>query len=135
MILFAYGLQHDYETGGVSPILFQAILYQVADKYIIPRLKICSLNKFALLVKTSWVKDDFPTVISEVYSNTPQEDRGLRDLILTTVHRNFPALETFKSFDDFKDVLRETAQFSSDLVLLQRSKSRAKKRAFPSSES
>lgn len=131
MILFIYGLKNEYDTGGVSPTLFQAMMYQVADKYIVPRLKIHSLNKFASLVKTSWVEDDFPTVISEVYSNTPQGDRGLRDVTLTTVYRNFAALKNLKSFDDFKDVLRETAQFSSELVLLQRSKSRGRKGVHP----
>lgn len=135
-----YGLKHDYDIGEVSPTLFQAMMYQMADKYIIPRLKIHSLNKFASLVKTSWVEDDFPTVISEVYSNTPQEDRGLRDLTLTTFCRHFAALENLKSFDDFKDVLRGIAQFSSDLVLSQRCKSRTERRrgrkgAHPSSGS
>lgn len=90
----------------------------MADKYIVPVLKIHAAKKSAALVHTSWRDEDFPSVIVEVWSNTLRNDRGFRDPTLSRPH-NFANLAKLKSFGGFKAVLRKNMNLASDLVLFQ----------------
>ncbi|RKL20902.1 hypothetical protein BFJ72_g14981 [Fusarium proliferatum] len=73
-------------------MVFDAQMYQIADKYDIPALKAQSKNKFNVAVTTGWSMDDFPHAITVVYESTPPEDRGLRDLVVQTARKNINKL-------------------------------------------
>lgn len=116
MVLFMYGI--DYERISrdrcqISPMRLHVSVYQIGDKYDVPRLKEYAREKFASAIRTCWKMDDFPVTISEAYSTTPAADRGFRNLIVGTCLQYFDKL---LENDDFRAVLRETPGFAADLV-------------------
>ncbi|KAJ5364427.1 BTB/POZ protein [Penicillium cataractarum] len=117
ILLFIYQLDPYSTPIEVSPTLFSVMLYVANDKYMIPKLKVLAKETTATLLRGTKVHEDFPSVISEFYHTTREDDRALRDLILLTSHRHLDALKLNKNF---QKVLRETRDFASDLVLLQR---------------
>lgn len=54
MVRSLYGL--DYETAGigVSPLLFNVMMYQIGDKYVVPHLKLQGRDKFEALLARDW---------------------------------------------------------------------------------
>ncbi|GBF63942.1 hypothetical protein TMEN_6610 [Trichophyton mentagrophytes] len=60
--------------GRISPILFNARMYEVAERYSIPHLKERAKGKFKDTVHTCWDMDDFSPAIIEVYTSTPSTD-------------------------------------------------------------
>ncbi|EAW06333.1 BTB/POZ domain protein [Aspergillus clavatus NRRL 1] len=127
MINFLYGF--DYNSIGrdrerVSPMLFHAKVYQVGDKYDVPKLKEQARTEFAAAIQTDWDMDDFPLAIAGAYSTTPSGDRGLRDPLVDTSLGNISAL---LEKEGFIQVLRETVGFAADLVQKQNNPSRMKR--------
>ncbi|KAI2707456.1 hypothetical protein CBS147354_9518 [Penicillium roqueforti] len=87
MIHFFYGFNYDSsgsDQGRTSPMLFNVKVYQIGDKYGIPKLKAQAKEKFSVAITTCWEMDDFPTAIASAYSTTSSADRGLRDLLVST---------------------------------------------------
>lgn len=116
MLRFMYtfdcdGSGNDQER--VSPMIFNAEVYSIADKYGVQALKTRSKEKFDKAVKTCWDMDDFARAITEVYSSTPSTDRGLRDTVAHTVVENIQGLLTKP---DFQDVLEDTVGFGADVT-------------------
>ncbi|KAF9776116.1 hypothetical protein IL306_005749, partial [Fusarium sp. DS 682] len=91
MLRFIYSFDYT-NTYGTSTMVFDAQMYQIADKYDIPALKAESKNKFDLAVTTGWSMDDFPITVTVVYQSTPAEDRGLRDIVVETARKNIDEL-------------------------------------------
>ena len=73
-------------------MVYDAQVYQIADKYDIPALKAHSVHKFGVAITTGWSMDDFPLAVSVVYGSTPSGDRGLRDLVVGTSRTNIDKL-------------------------------------------
>ncbi|EMD86655.1 hypothetical protein COCC4DRAFT_33157 [Bipolaris maydis ATCC 48331] len=124
MLRFLYSF--DYDASGsvadvASPMVFNVKVYSIADKYDVPALKSIAREKFKESVKTCWNMDDFPHAIAEVYSSTPPNDQGLRDLIVEVACERITELLQKQGF---RDVLGEAVGFASDLVKLQASKKR-----------
>lgn len=119
MLCFLYSFDYS-NICGTSTMVFDAQMYQIADKYDIPALKAQCKNKFNAAVATGWSMDDFPLAITVVYESTPPEDRGLRDLVVQTARENIDKLLVY---DGFCKLLRETPEFSADLILVLRAKS------------
>jgi speckle-type POZ protein len=104
----------DYDVvNGMSSMFFHAQVYGLADKYIIPSLKNCSMSKFGMAISSGWQLDDFPSAIVEVYDSTPDTDRGLRDVIVEVATQNVKKLIKNSLFDD---ALREKPTFAADMV-------------------
>ena len=99
MLLYLYVL--DYDTGSTTEVGFQATasedyvekernvalqahvaVYAVADKYDIPSLKAIAKSKFDMQIGNMWPVPRLPNIANEVFSSTPCNDRGLRDVIL-----------------------------------------------------
>ncbi|KAM0492350.1 hypothetical protein ACHAP8_010037 [Fusarium lateritium] len=95
------------------PMVFDAEVYQIADKYDIPALKACSKENFASAITSGWDTDDFPIAVSFIYESTPLEDRGLRDLAVEVTRKNINKL---LDREDFQALLRKTPDFSADLI-------------------
>ncbi|KIL87491.1 hypothetical protein FAVG1_09197 [Fusarium avenaceum] len=112
MLFFIYhfGYINDSEE---SDMAFHAKVYQVADKYGILALKEYAKKKFSTAVNANWSTEDFPIAIELVYTTTPPEDRGLRDLVVET---SSASLEKLIIRDGFCQALRTTTDFAADLV-------------------
>ncbi|KAL4777963.1 hypothetical protein BJX76DRAFT_363185 [Aspergillus varians] len=116
MIYFLYGFNYDSsgsDQGRTSPMLFNVKVYQIGDKYGVPKLKAEAKEKFSVAIKTCWEMDDFPIAIASAYSTTASTDRGLRDLLVST---SLEHINDLLKNDDFKQTLRETLGFAADLV-------------------
>lgn len=114
ILRFIYQLDPYSTPIEVSPTLFSVVLYVAIDKYLIPKLKALAKEKFTALLEDTRASEVFPSVISEVYQTTREDDWALRDLVLFTTHRHLNSLKLNKNFEK---VLRETRDFASDLVL------------------
>ncbi|OAX82266.1 hypothetical protein ACJ72_03389 [Emergomyces africanus] len=71
--------------------LINARLYAMGDKYGIESLKTLSQTEFdnwATNVDATEYIDDFPAIIDEVYRSTPDNDRGLRDILVPLIVDN-----------------------------------------------
>lgn len=116
MIHFMYGFDYEpisRERCQISPMPFHVSVYQVADKYDVPRLKEHARRKFASALKTCWTMDDFPATILDAYSTTLPTDRGLRDLIVSIC---LEYLDKLLKKDNFKAILEEAPGFAVDLI-------------------
>ncbi|OCL09392.1 POZ domain-containing protein [Glonium stellatum] len=111
MLDFFY--RFDYQATS-SPMIFNAKVYSIADKYDIPTLKSHALGKFRKSVETCWGMDDFPLAIREVYSSTLDNDRGLRDLVVKAACEHADALS---KEPEFRTALEEASSFAADVVL------------------
>ena len=63
-------------------LMNNALVYALADKYDIPELKELAKRKFQALASSKWPHDDFHAVTETVFSTTPDQDMGLRQIIL-----------------------------------------------------
>ena len=70
-----------------NPSLIHAQMYGMGDKYLIPDLKTYARQLFKQAFSTQEGVLMGDTVI-EVYSSTPENDRGLRDIVLETLLAN-----------------------------------------------
>ncbi|PYI33038.1 POZ domain-containing protein [Aspergillus indologenus CBS 114.80] len=119
MFQFMYGFEYDSsgsDQGRTSPMLLNVKVYQVADKYQVPKLKDRAREKFKAIVETCWQMDDFPVAIEEAYKRTTKEDRSLRDILVRTSQEHIGELE---ASEDFRLVLEGTAGFAADLVQIR----------------
>ncbi|KAM6530278.1 hypothetical protein FALCPG4_008405 [Fusarium falciforme] len=112
MLHFMYDFDYT-NVNGTSSMVFEAQVYQIADKYGIGSLKEHAKKKFGAAIEIGWPMDDFPLAITVAYTTSPLEDRGLRDLIIETCHDNINGLLS-KGY--FCEVLRSTNDFAADLV-------------------
>ncbi|KAH7117389.1 BTB/POZ protein [Dactylonectria macrodidyma] len=112
MLHFMYNFDFT-NVSATSTMVFDAQVYQIADKYDIPALKAHAKDKFGTAINTGWSMDDFSLAITVVYNSTPPRDRGLRDLVVETSHEN---IDTLIGQDGFCEVLRATTDFAADLV-------------------
>jgi len=68
-------------------------MYELADKYDIPGLKLLSGEKFSQSCIRYWDNDVFPTALEYALSPTPEEDQGLRDVLCSTIVAHATLLE------------------------------------------
>ncbi|OJD23475.1 hypothetical protein ACJ73_05172 [Blastomyces percursus] len=118
MIHFMYGFDYDSSgnsRGRISPMLFNARVYGVAEKYGVSHLKQEAKAKFEDAVRTCWDMDDFPPVIMEVYTSTISTDRGLRDVLVDTAYTH---VDSLLQKDPFLFILGACAGFSADVLQL-----------------
>lgn len=135
MVRFMYENEYDSSGNGegcISPMLFNVMVYRLADKYGVTALKQLSKEKFGQATSICWGTDDFLHVITDVYGASECEE--LRDIIAHVSHEHVEALV---KKDGFLRVLDETSGFASDLIRHMtkvRPTTRAKKYECPSCE-
>jgi hypothetical protein len=101
-----YGFDyHDYAAlPWMEEITFHARIYSYGEKYLIPGLKCRALEKCKESITSLFDEIDpgcfegFPAAITEIYTSTPDTDRGLRDLIASTCSENLPELQKMSEF-------------------------------------
>ena len=59
-----------------------ALVYAIAEKYDIPELKELAKRKFKTLIKSKWPHEHFHAVTEVIFSTTPEEDMGLRQIVI-----------------------------------------------------
>lgn len=79
------GSKKSINPSGDCNTLMHAKLYALGDKYGIDSLKIVASSKFAEAVTYAWNHPDFATTIKFVFSSTPEQDRGLRYLVVRAI--------------------------------------------------
>ncbi|KAK2616715.1 hypothetical protein QQS21_000327 [Conoideocrella luteorostrata] len=112
MLRFMYSFDYNNDSG-ISSMIYDAQVYQAADKYDVPGLKKLAQKKFKSAISTGWSSDDFPEAINVAYDSTPPADKGLRDLIIATSCKHIN--ELLKN-ELFRGLLRETPDFAADLI-------------------
>lgn len=112
MLRFMYCFDYNNESG-TSSMIYDAQVYQAADKYDIPSLKKHAKGKFKAAISAGWSLDDFSGAIFVAYDSTPSTDRGLRDLIVKTSRDHINEL---LENELFRELLRKTPDFAADLI-------------------
>jgi len=69
-----------------------AKMYEIADKYNIPELKELVKEKFSQACKLLWEAPTFGIAAHYAFSTTPDQDKGLRDIISATIAAHMKAL-------------------------------------------
>jgi len=95
----------------VDPMLVNARIYFVADKYDIGPLKDLAKKKFEEVVKEQWRLESFPTVIKAIYENTLPSD-SLRVCLVSVVKRHKKELRESIAF---MEVVRSGGDFAADV--------------------
>ncbi|KAK4032825.1 hypothetical protein C8A01DRAFT_20156, partial [Parachaetomium inaequale] len=113
MLRFMYCFDYN-NIHGVSTMIFNAQVYSLSDKYMIPALKDLAKEKFRSAINTGWAMDDFPLTVAEVYSSTPEDDGGLRDLAVKVADTNIKRL---LQNEQFRDLLKKSPGFAADMVI------------------
>jgi speckle-type POZ protein len=98
----------------ISPMLYDVLVYRVADKYSVPALKHLIGERFKLHVGKSWDSDDFSNAIEEVYSTDPQSNQGLRDAVVEASRGQ--NINRLLKRDSFNRVLDQTPCFAADVM-------------------
>ncbi|KAK3290210.1 uncharacterized protein B0H64DRAFT_349875 [Chaetomium fimeti] len=96
-------------------LVTHAKVYALAEKYLIRGLKVVAQRHFKAAT-TSVTLDGFLQAISEVYSSTIGDDRGLRDIIVETLHKHSAWLDK----EEMRDMLRVSGALAYDLVMYMR---------------
>ena len=65
--------------------LMHAKMYALGEKYGIPTLKTLARTKFATAATYAWNHSDFARTIQTVYCTTPDDDTGLREIVVQTM--------------------------------------------------
>ncbi|KAL8645535.1 MAG: hypothetical protein Q9210_006657, partial [Variospora velana] len=78
---------HEYCDAGTDDrrqesLILHCAMYACADRYSVADLKTQAEGKFQALVVSFWPLKELPTLIADVYTSTPSNDRGLRDSIV-----------------------------------------------------
>lgn len=104
---------------------FQVKVYAIADKYDIPELKKLATNRFELTLSKEhkgYESFMFYKVVRDVYTSTPDSDRGLRNLVLkacTKYHDDVLLEPRFVKMADqlpgfWKEYLREVLDYPQE---------------------
>lgn len=106
MLRFLYAFDYDDYADGARPLMVNATMYGLGEKYNIQTLKAHAKDKFLAALKAGWDIFSFPEVVKTVYSTTPASDRGLRCSLkpLFLEHK-----EDLREHDDFVSLINEQA--------------------------
>ena len=100
-------------TGG--PLVINACIYALGDKYEIPILKEVAKEKTMVAIRTEWKKECFLDAIHIVWTTTPSSDRGLRGCYIPIITKHRTDLG---ARGDFMDVLRIHGDLAVDILEL-----------------
>lgn len=90
-----------------------AKVYILAEKYLISGLKALALQKFTTSVCDRFDADDFLHAIQEVYTSTLQNEKGLRDVIVSTLYKHRYLLDQ----KEVQVILKDLGAVTYDLVM------------------
>ncbi|KAF2823014.1 hypothetical protein CC86DRAFT_299958, partial [Ophiobolus disseminans] len=84
--------------GDALQLKLHAKIYEIGDKYYVVGLKELAREKFLRACAKYWDDEHFAPVAHYAFSTTPEDDRGLRDVVINTISQhmvllNKPAVE------------------------------------------
>ncbi|CAI6302774.1 unnamed protein product [Periconia digitata] len=85
--------QCDRSQSKADDLLIHAKLYEIADKYDIQGLKELVTEKFEEACTLSWNTKSFPLAAHHAFVSTPESDKGLRDIIVSTFSAHMELLK------------------------------------------
>lgn len=94
-------------------LVAHAKVYILAEKYLISGLKALALQKFTTSVCDRFDADDFLHAIQEVYTSTLENDKGLRDVIASTLYQHRYLLDQ----KEVQAILKDLGAVTFDLVM------------------
>ena len=97
-------------------LLIHAKMYELADKYSITDLKDLVKEKFQLACQLWWDTPTFANAAHYVFSTTPDQDKGLRDIVASTITSHAKILLTRP---DIEALLSEFNDLTLDLLKAQ----------------
>jgi hypothetical protein len=95
-------------------IAMHARMYALGAKYGIDSLKNVSLNKFSQAVSAAWSHKNFVKAVEIVFTTTPDEDKGLRDIAVQMIKQKDSVLFTRK---DMRECIRGIEGLAFDLLM------------------
>lgn len=106
----------DFKEGDSSQFLLHSQMYALAEKYQVDGLKELALEKFRWCCAVFWYTGDFLPAARHVFDdNTPEDDRGLRDLVTFTIAKHMEVL----SKPEIRALCREYNDLAADLLELK----------------
>ncbi|KAI9717552.1 MAG: hypothetical protein M1812_004693 [Candelaria pacifica] len=102
------------ESDKLTPLVLNARVYTIAEKYDIWALKKLAQHKFEQRVKgNGWNDEGFSLAIREVFEWTTDKDKGLRHVLVHVAAKNVKAL---RDRGEFKSVLDDIPDFTRRLL-------------------
>lgn len=101
------------DCAGHPALLINAQVYTIAEKYNIHSLKKLALKKFDGMAVNCWEDDGFSSAIKEIYTSTPETDKGLRNIVCDRAKINMKVL---LRRPDFRATLLEVTEFTVDML-------------------
>lgn len=80
-------------AGGDEQLLLHAKMYDIGDKYTVTGLQQLAREKFLRACVSCWDSEYFATAAQYAFTTTPDEDKGLRDLISNTISQHMVLLK------------------------------------------
>ncbi|KZM22846.1 hypothetical protein ST47_g6010 [Ascochyta rabiei] len=78
--------------GDASRFILHSKMYEIGDKYDVAGLKELARSKFIYACSHWWNTEYFAPAAQHAFFTTPESDRGLRDIISTTISRHIDLL-------------------------------------------
>lgn len=117
MINFLYGFGYNNSRsvhGRMStPMILDAHVYEVADKYGIESLRSQARGAFYSSIMSDWDSNDFSDGITELYSTPAVVNKSLRMGLVAIIKGRIDSLIVK---DDFVEVLENVPVFAADMV-------------------
>jgi hypothetical protein len=102
------------DPSGDCNALMHSKIYGLASKYAIDTLKDLALQKFSEAVMYAWNNENFVRAVEFVYGNTPDEDRGLRDIVTRAILQHKAVLVTKEAM---RECIRSVDGLAYDLFM------------------
>ena len=116
MLCFLYTSDYQDDAGGCRPLLVDAKMYAIGDKYRINALKSLANTKFSDALDAGWDIVSFPEVIETVYTTTPASDRGLRDCVAPVLLEHKEELHGHEGFVSLIKNNLSDGEFAMDVI-------------------
>ena len=97
-----------------GPLVMNANVYAIADKYEIWSLKKVARRKTTKALETDTNHESFLPALDIVWNTTPLHDRGLRDLFLPFIAEN---KKTLLEKEDFMETIRANGDLAVDVLM------------------
>ncbi|CCD44667.1 hypothetical protein BofuT4_P055680.1 [Botrytis cinerea T4] len=110
-----------------SSLLFNAKVYIIADKYMIPALKSLSHENFKKSLREHWNTPEFAAVAEFLWDNTPGSDTLLRKAVTATAATY---IDVLLDKEDFVDFMSEYGEFTVDIMKRMKGKYKSVAPAF-----
>lgn len=113
MLFYLYKFDYPDDVGSYEPLILNASMYALADRYDIEHLKTLAKEKFLDLVNRHPIDDTFTGAVFVVYNSTLPSDRGLRDCIGPKMRKHWL---TLRANDTFMDVVKSNGDIAIDMA-------------------